>query len=189
MKMVKLSKQALAAAALGLAAWGSAHAQATVTLNATPNPAAVGSTLQVAVNISGALDVYAYQFSLLFNPSVLQATGSADGSFLSSGGTTFFVPGTIDNTAGSISFTIGTLLGQLPGVNGNGTLATLNFNVTGLGTSALSFTDGLLINSELADLPGQFIGGTVQAVPELSTWLMFGLGLAGVAGLVRRRSA
>ncbi len=189
MNMVKLSKQGLAAVALGLAAWGSAQAQTTVSLNASPNPVNVGSTVQVAVNISGALDVYAYQFSLLFNPAVLQATGSSDGSFLASGGTVFFVPGAIDNAAGSISFTIGSLLGQLPGVSGDGTLATLSFDVTGFGTSALSFTDGLLIDSALADLPAQFIGGAVQAVPEPSTWLMFGLGLAGVASLVRRRSA
>lgn len=189
MNMVKLSKKTLLAAALGLAAWGSALAQATVSLSATPNPVNVGSTVQVSVNISGALDLYAYQFSLLFNPAVLQATGSSDGSFLSGGGTVFFVPGAIDNTAGSISFTAASLLGLLPGVDGSGTLATLNFNVTGFGTSALNFADGVLVNSELGDLPAQFVDGAVQAVPEPGTWLMLGLGLAAVAGAARRRSA
>jgi hypothetical protein len=188
MNMVKLSKQTLLAAALGLAAWGNAQAQATVSLNATPNPVNVGSTLQVSVNITGALDLYAYQFSLLFNPAVLQATGSSDGSFLAGGGTVFFVPGAINNTTGSINFTAGSLLGQLPGVNGNGTLATLNFNVTGLGASALNFADGVLVNSELGDLPSQFVNATVLAVPEPGTWLMLGLGLAAVAGAARRRS-
>jgi len=99
------------------------------------------------------------------------------------------VPGAINNTTGSISFTAGSLLGLLPGVNGTGTLATLNFNVTGLGASALNFADGVLVNSELGDLPSQFVSATVLAVPEPGTWLMLGLGLAAVAGAARRRSA
>ena len=60
---------------------------------------------------------------------------------------------------------------------------------TGLGASALNFADGVLVNSELGDLPSQFVSATVLAVPEPGTWLMLGLGLAAVAGAARRRSA
>ena len=177
----------LAAAAFGALVMGAAHADPVISLNVSPNPAAVGNTVLVNVNISGAVDVYGYQFSLLFNPAVLQATSSTEGSFLPSGGSTFFVAGTVNNTLGAVNFTVGTLLGLLPGVTGNGTLATLSFNAASLGTSTLGFRDVVLFNSELVDLTAQLQGGVVTVVPEPSTWLMFGLGLAGVAGLARRR--
>ena len=177
----------LAAAAFGALVMGAAHADPVISLNVSPNPAAVGNTVLVNVNISGAVDVYGYQFSLLFNPAVLQATSSTEGSFLPSGGSTFFVAGTVNNTLGAVNFTVGTLLGLLPGVTGNGTLATLSFNAAALGTSTLGFRVVVLFNSELVDLTAQLQGGVVTVVPEPSTWLMFGLGLAGVAGLARRR--
>lgn len=187
MKHGQVCKQVLAAAVLSALCIGAAQADPVISLNVGPNPAAVGNTVLVNVVISGAVDLYAYQFSLLFNPAVLQATGSTEGAFLPTGGTTFFVPGMVDNTLGAVNFTVGTLLGTLPGVNGGGTLATLSFNATGLGTSTLGFRDVLVLDSELLDVTTQVQGSSVSVVPEPGSWLMLGLGLAGVAGLARRR--
>lgn len=177
----------IAAAAISMLAMGAAQADPVISLNVSPSPAGVGNTVLVDVVISGAVDLYAYQFSLLFNPAVLQATTSAEGSFLPTGGSTFFVGGTVDNTAGAVNFTVGSLLGLLPGVSGNGTLATLSFNAAAIGSSTLSFRDVLLLDSELLDITSTSQGGAVSVVPEPSAWLMFGLGLVGVAGLARRR--
>ena len=187
MKHGQVCKQVLAAAVLSALAMGAAQADPVISLSVSPNPAAVGNTVLVNVNISGAVDLYAYQFSLLFNPAVLQATTSTEGSFLPTGGSTFFVAGTVDNTLGAVNFTVGSLLGLLPGVNGSGTLATLSFNAAALGSSTLGFRDVLLLDSELLEVAPTLQGGVVSVVPEPSTWLMFGLGLAGVAGLARRR--
>jgi len=188
MKHAQICRQVLSAAAFSVLAMGTAQAVPVVSLNVSPNPAAIGNTVLVNVVISGAVDLYAYQFSLLFNPAVLQATTSTEGSFLPTAGTTFFVAGTVDNTLGAVNFTVGTLLGMQPGATGNGTLATLRFNAAALGTSTLGFRDVLLLDSDLGDITPQLQAGVVSVVPEASTWLMFGLGLAGVAGFVRRRA-
>ena len=184
-------KQGLTAAAFGaLVAAGPAHAADPVlSLNVTPNPVAIGGMVAVDVVITGVLDLYAYQFDLSFDPAVLVATGVTEGAFLPLGGTTQFFPGSLNNTLGLVSFTIGSLNGAVPGVNGSGTLASLSFNVGALGMSTLQLSNVVLLDSNLADLPVQLQGGTVTAVPEASSWLMFGLGLAGVAGLARRRDA
>jgi hypothetical protein len=190
MKLSQAWKQGLAVAALyTLVSAAQAQTAPVVSLVATPNPVAVGGAVSVDVMISDVVDLYAYQFTLSFDPAVLQATGGTEGSFLAAGGTTFYVPGTPDNTLGTVSFTVGTLLGMLPGVSGSGTLATLSFDALALGDSVLSLSDVVLLDSELADLPFQATGTSVQVVPEPATWLLMGLGLAGVAGLARRRSA
>jgi hypothetical protein len=188
MKHAQICRQVLSAAAFSVLAIGAAQADPVVSLNINPNPAVIGSTVLVDVVISGAVDLYAYQFSLLFNPALLQATTTTEGSFLPTAGTTFFVAGTVDNTLGAVNFTVGTLLGLQPGASGNGTLATLSFNAAALGSSVLGFSDVLLLDSALADITPQLQAGVVSVVPEASTWLMFGLGLAGVAGFVRRRT-
>src|ERR1700738_2856491 len=92
-------------------------------LSVVPSSSTVsaGANFVVGVNISGASDLYDFQLDLSFNPAVLQATNVAEGAFLSTGGFTFFLPGTIDNTAGTITFNADTLLTAISGVSGSGT--------------------------------------------------------------------
>src|SRR5271157_4900574 len=76
---------------------------------ASPGTVSQGSTFTVDVNISGVTDLFDYQLDLTFNPSIVSATGVSEGSFLSSGGPTFFLPGTIDNVGGPITLNADTL--------------------------------------------------------------------------------
>lgn len=190
MKHGQFCRQAVAAAVLGVMGVlgaGTAQAVPVVSLAVNPNPVAPGGNVQVNVLISGAIDLYAYQFSLLFNPAVLQASAPTEGTFLSTGGTTFYVPGTVNNTLGRVNLTANSLLGVLPGVSGNGVLASLNFNATSVGSSVLQLADVVLLDADLLDIQAQTQGISVSVIPEPGTWLMFGLGLAAVGGLVRRR--
>lgn len=160
-----------------------------LSLQSTPTPGVLGSSVSVDVLISGISDLYAYQFSLAFNPALLQFSSASEGAFLPGGGTTFWSAGSVDNSLGQISFTANSLIGSIPGVSGDGVLARFNFQVAGVGSSALNFSDVLLLNAQLAELPVQINNGslsTVNAVPEPSTWLMLGAGLAGLAGLRKR---
>jgi hypothetical protein len=131
-------------------------------------------------------DIYAYQFSISYNPEILKAIGVTEGSFLSTGGNTFFIPGTIDNTTGVISFTGNTLIGNIPGVNGSGALATLKFEGILPGISTLFLKDTLFLNSTLSDVSVVANNGSVtvsstptqpQGIPTLSGWAMILLSL------------
>lgn len=180
--------QICAALLLGAVAMQGAVAAPVLTITAAPNPATVGGTLNVNVSIAGVSDLYAYQFSLLFDSALFQATSSAEGGFLASGGSTFADGGTVDNTLGSISFVFDTLVGAVPGVSGSGSLFDFSFDVIGAGNGVFSFTDVLFLDSQLIDITVQADGQTVAAVPEPSAYWLLAIGLAGLA-VARRRNA
>lgn len=179
--------------ALPLLAWAfTAHAGSVVNV-ISPSSEPLGSSFAVNITITGAVDLYAFQFDLGFDPTILQATSVAEGAFLPSGGATFFVAGTIDNTAGVISNTADTLVGPIPGVNGNGDLIEVDFDAVGIGTSALILANELFLDSRLTDVTDTitFTGGTVTvstgtSVPEPNTFVLVTTGIVAL-GLMRRR--
>src|SRR5690349_18735567 len=112
--------------------WG-----ATISVQPAALAKTAGQTFTVSINISGANDLYAYQFDLGFDPTVLKATSVTEGSFLPSGGSTIFIPGTIDNLGGSITANGDALLGALSGVTGDGDLLDVSFQALTPGTSSI----------------------------------------------------
>jgi len=174
-----------AALVLGAVSAPVAAADAVVSFTTSPTPAVKGSPLGLDVLITGVLDLYAFQFTLNFNPAVLQAGSVTEGAFLPSGGGTFFNSGTINNTTGTVSFAYDSLLGALPGVNGSGVLAHINFSVPGVGSSPITFANVVLLDSALGDIAVQVNNGVVTAVPEPAPYLLLAAGIAGLA--LRRR--
>jgi hypothetical protein len=174
---------ATAASLTLLTALGTA-ANASTVLSISPSAQIVGSgsTFTVDVNISGVTDLYGYQFDLSFKPNVLSAVSSSEGSFLTEGGATFFVPGTNDNVGGVVSGTADTLIGAIPGVTGSGTLAMLTFRAIGTGTSALSIQNETLLDSNLNLISDTTTGGavTVTAVPLPPSFALLVSGLAAL---------
>jgi cohesin domain-containing protein/PEP-CTERM motif-containing protein len=159
----------------------------------TPSTVSQGSTFAVGVNISGVTNLYDFQFDLSFNPAVLHATNVLEGTFLSGGGSTFFIPGTIDNTTGNVTFDVDTLLGPVPGVSGNGTLALFDFTALASGTSGFTISNMLLQDSTGAILNSTTTGGSVAvqgttAVPEPSGLILLGAGLLALAGLTLKKN-
>lgn len=144
---------------------------------ASPFSVMAGNTLAVTVSIGSATDLSAYQFDISFDPTVLQATGVTEGPFLTSGGSSFFDPGVIDNGAGSINDILNTLIGITPGVSGSGNLFSISFDVLASASTSIALTEATLLDST-----GNLI---IQTIPEPTVPMLWGA--AGLAMLVSRR--
>jgi len=108
-----------------------------------PLTQSVSAAFTVKVNITFGYDIYAWQFNMTYDKTILTATNVVEGTFLSAGGSTQFNK-TIDDTKGWV-WAYASLLNDVSGVTGNGTLATVNFTPDQDGTSTLDLHDTKLV--------------------------------------------
>ena len=169
----------------------------TITFTPSATTANVGDLVTVDLNIEDVTDLYAFQLTIDFDPAVLQSTTTTEGPFLLPGGGTLFIPGAVDNVAGSISFLANTLLGPGPGVSGSGTLAHLGFTAFGPGTSPVAITFNVLngdalLDSALAEITAETIGASVDVttpVPEPASFFLVISGFSALAWAKKKRKA
>lgn len=187
----------LSVAAFGL---GGSLAEAqtpTLSVDPTTQTTAAGTVVTVDVDISNVSDLYGYQFDLTFNPSVLRAVSSSEGTFLPRGGNTFFISGTNDNLNGVVSATADTLQTAVSGVSGSGELAVFTFDAIGTGISTLQIQNETLLDSSLNIITDTTTGGSITvtsssiSAPEIDPTTAigaFGVLLAALAILRARAS-
>jgi len=176
--------------------------------SASPIISAVPSSSNVLVNglftvdfvLDDFTDLFAFQMGVSYDASLLSLVGVAtEGSHLASGGGTSFVSGDTSNP-GFISFIANSLSG-LSGVNGGGTLFSLQFQATALGMANIFavFDPDPLVGDGLYNSAFNLTTPSVQgaqvsisapqpptSVPEPATILSFGFGVA-VLAVARRR--
>jgi len=119
----------------------------------------VGQDFTVEVRISEVIDLYGWEFKLGWAPNLLDVVDVYEGPFLSQGGDTFFAK-KINNTAGYILIDC-TLLGPVPGVNGTGTLAIVEFQAETQGSCVLDLYDTKLVSSDEYPIPHTVVDGNV----------------------------
>jgi len=123
---------------------------------------AIGQNFTININISNVIDLYGWSFKLSWETTILEVVNVTEGAFLRSGGDTFFIP-KINNTAGHITADC-TLLGNVPGVSGNGLLATIEFHVKDGGACDLILYETMLINSAEQSVVHTVVNGYFNSV-------------------------
>ena len=105
---------------------------------------AVGQNFVVNLSVSDVANLYAWQVKLAYDHTILELVKTVQGSFLGASEVTFFTY-KVNDTSGFILMDC-TLLGNLSGVNGTGTIAALEFHVIQSGSCDLRLYDTELLD-------------------------------------------
>jgi Cohesin domain len=153
----------------------------------------VGEVFTINLSVADAVNLTSWQFDLAYDPTILQANSVTEGPFLSSAGSTLFVPGFIDNTAGLIGGVSAFFTDFTTPPSGSGILATIQFTALSSGLSSLTASN-VFLDLQDPTSGGFTIGnGTVDGgrspIPEASTISLMALGMLLLLGLRRWRDA
>jgi hypothetical protein len=167
----------------------------TVTLSINPGVTTIdmGQTFNVEIRINELedIDLGVFDFNVLYDSSILNFTTYTLGTGLGDIGVGDALDLSFgDDAAGTINLAELSLLSDLSTQENTILLATLSFNALTAGNSNLAF-GGIILGDFFGDpIVSNFVNGNVVVnapVPEPSTILLFGAGLAGLAAVGRRR--
>jgi ABC-type transport system substrate-binding protein len=142
-----------------------------VKVDPTTTSVPIGQTFDVNITVTNATDLYLWVFSIRWNPATLEFMSMTEGDFLSRGGsTTGILIQSVNQTMGYLKEAACSLLGNLPGVNGTGNLATITFKSKAPGLSLLDIYFHDLMNSTGSSIPSYATNGdvTVEKTADLS---------------------
>lgn len=124
----------------------------------------VGQNFTVEIKVSNVSDLYGWEFKLKWNPNLMNLVDIIEGSFLKQNGDTFFAK-KVNNSEGFIIVDC-TLLGNITGVSGGGTLALAQFHAKVQGEGMITLSETTLINSYEQTIPHIVHNGKAYAKPE-----------------------
>jgi len=132
--------------------------------------AVAGQLFTTNITVSNVTDLYLWAFSVSWNAATLDLIDVTEGEFLQSGGsTTGVLVKEINQTGGYMKEATCSLLGSVPGVNGNGTLATITFEATAVGSSPLDIYFCDLLDSHGESIPFNTTNSFVEVIaPDVS---------------------
>ena len=154
-------------------------------------PPAVGGELRLSLNITSGENVAGYQATVSFDPTVLDYVKSANGDYLPADA--FFADPIVNYTyregfsgewirgAGSVTITANTLAGA---ANGDGTLATLTFEVEDFKPSMLTLSQLYLVDTGGTRWEATTQNGTVTIPPEPAEPILGDINRDGVVDIL-----
>lgn len=122
------------------------------------------SEFTVDINVENVCDLYGFGFTLDYAPyvSILAGVSAVEGPFLKQGGMTVFTK-KIKHFEGEVLVGC-SLLFNVSGVSGSGTLATIKFSIVEAGNSPLDLIDVQLVDSpidgSIDDIPCDIVAGS-----------------------------
>ncbi len=122
-----------------------------------------GQPFSVYINLSPNNAIAGVQFSLSFNPSLMMVNGVVEGDLLrQSGASTYFMPGRIDNSGGSVSGIAGAIVSPGKTVSSSGTFAVVTMTAkSGPGTSPLGLSSVIVGDVNGKAMPADIVSGQV----------------------------
>lgn len=184
--MTRLFRVLLPAALLGALGMAGSAVVAAPILQVGSAVAMVGSSFSVAVSVTDAVDLTAWQFDLSYDPQRFRADAVTEGAMFPGFGTSLFSPGVIDPLAGLVSLVAGAFTDFGPSPSGSGVLAQISFTALQRGASELALSNVFL---NLSADGFAAVDGRLQAVPEPGALLLAALALAALAATRRPSGA
>jgi hypothetical protein len=144
---------------LSISPFSAQAATATVSVIPSSVVASVGQNFSVNITAASVSNLYGWEFWLSWNSDLLSVSSVVEGPFLKAGGgsNTFFYY-TLNSTGGYM-VADSTLLGQVPGVSGSGTLSTITFEVENAGECPINLYNATLVDPSNNDIPSTISGG------------------------------
>jgi hypothetical protein len=135
----------------------------------SPSATIVGTDepFSIDLTVAGAIDLYACEISVFYDPTILNGTSVVEGPFIKAQGLTFFTKNFDDNynaTHGRLRVA-DSLLGNVSGAYGSGVIATVTFQSKQVGSSDLALAATKLADSHNVPISHTDFSGSVQVVP------------------------
>jgi hypothetical protein len=172
-KAIRVSFLLMLLAVVFLGLWGmrASAAEADTIVSVAPAVKTVdpGETFTLDIMVTPAVPVAGAQFNLGFDPDKVEVLSVTEGNLLKQGGnSTFFLPGTINNTAGSLTGVADAIITPNGEVSGSGVVATLTMRGKAYGSTALTLSSVIVGDKSGHAVAIQVNGGnvTVTGAPE-----------------------
>jgi len=132
----------------------------------TPSRVSDGATFTASIEVRNVYDLAGFEMEVSFNPDVIKVNRVEEGTFLSSGGVTYWLNPDDDNSRGKIT-EIACV--RTDGRSGDGTLFTIVFKARDEGSSNIVLENVRLADSEVRIIPTKVTDASVE-VATVPRW-------------------